>query len=130
MRKYKTVPEFLDDLEPPKRLQVEILRDVILNLGFELSESIKWNAPNYKYKEVDRISFNLMNKEGKVKVVIHMGATKKEDKKRPPVLKDDSGIINWNSDIRGTTSFDIDENIDNKREKFITILTHWLNIEV
>ena len=59
-----------------------------------------------------------------------MGATKKEDKKRPPVLKDDSGIINWNSDIRGTTSFDIDENIDNKREKFITILTHWLNIEV
>lgn len=114
MKKYITVLEFLNDLESPKRIQVEKLREMILNLGFELEESIKWNAPNYKYKDVDRITFNLMNKEGKIKLVIHMGASKKEDKKGTPVLKDDFGLISWNSDIRGTISFDGTKDIDNK----------------
>lgn len=130
MNKYKTILEFLDDQEPKKLDQIERLRAIILNLGFELEESIKWNAPNYRYKGIDRITFNLINKDGKVKIVIHTGTSKKEDKNASPVLKESSGIIVWNSNIRGTISFDALDDINNKEEQLKCILTKWLKLEL
>lgn len=130
MTKYKSITEFLNDLEPKKKAQVEELRTIILGLGLELEEDIKWNAPSYKYKGVDRITFNLMNKEGKVKLVIHMGASKKENKDAPPVLKNAPKFIVWNSDIRGTISFDGMDDINEKKNDLKSALIDWLKIEV
>lgn len=130
MKKYKDLEEFLNDLEPEKRTQVDELRSIILGLGMELEEKIKWNAPNYNYKGVDRITFNLMNKEGKVKIVIHMGTAKKEDKKGEPILKDVADYILWNSDIRGTITFDSVEDIKKKTKDLKTLFTKWLKLEV
>lgn len=47
MKQYKTVPEFLNDLDNDKRLQVEALRNLILEVEPQLEEHIKWNAPSY-----------------------------------------------------------------------------------
>ncbi len=104
MQKYKTVEEFLEDLSEDKRLQVDTLRDIILGTESQLEEHIKWNAPSYVLDGEDRITFNLMNKQGVVKLVFHMGATRKEDKKGAPIMQDDSGLIEWSSDIRGTVT--------------------------
>ncbi len=130
MKKYKDLTEFLNDLEPEKRTQVDELRSIILGLGLELQENIKWNAPNYNYKGVDRITFNLMNKEDKVKIVIHMGTAKKEDKKGEPILKGVADYISWNSDIRATITFDSVEDIKKKTKDLKTLLTKWLKLEV
>lgn len=64
MQKYKTIDEFLSDLDAAKRQQVDILRELILKAEPKLEEHIKWNAPSYVLDGEDRITFNLMNKQG------------------------------------------------------------------
>lgn len=50
MQKYKTVKEFLNDLDTDKRLQVNALRDVILKTEPTLVEHISiYLADNYEY---------------------------------------------------------------------------------
>ena len=128
MQKYKTVEEFLDDLSSGKRLQVDALRGLILGAEDKLEERIKWNAPSYALDGEDRITFNIMNKQGVVKLVFHMGATKKEDKKGSPILQDDSGLIEWNSDIRGTITFTTINDVDANVDALTQIIKDWLSI--
>lgn len=128
MQKYKTIEAFIDDLDEGKRVQVETLRGLILSVEPKLEEHIKWNAPSYTYKGEDRITFNLLNKEGTVNLVLHMGALRKEDKKAAPILSDTTGMIVWSSDIRGMIRFDSLEDIRSKSEQLRTIIQQWLAI--
>ena len=125
MNKFKTVDEFLNGLDEDRRSQVLKLREYILDVEPSLTEHIKWNAPSYVKEYEDRITFNTMNREGVVKLVFHMGATKKEDKNGQPVL-DDARLIEWVSDIRGYMTFTtLDEIIANKNEIKRTV-QEWL----
>lgn len=124
-----TVTEFLDDLDENRRIQVQQLRDIILKTHPGLAEHIKWNAPSYVLDGEDRITFNIQNKQQIVKLVLHMGATKVEDKKGEPVLKDDTGLVEWNSDIRGVVSFENSEAIDAQKEQVAKIISDWLAID-
>lgn len=130
MKKYKVVSEFLDDLDSKKRAQVDSLREIILNLGLEIEENIKWNAPNYHYKGVDRITFNLTNKEDKVKLIVHMGASKKENINGSPILEDKYGLVDWNSDIRGTITCYSLEDVNNKENYLRKFLRQWVKLMV
>ncbi len=125
MDKFKTVDEFLDELDQDRRLQVLKLREYILNAEPSLTENIKWNAPSYVKDNEDRITFNTMNKEQVVKLVFHMGATRKEDKNGQPVLKN-ADLIEWVSDIRGYMTFRSLEEITLKEEEIMRIIREWL----
>jgi len=128
MQKYKTIEEFLDDLSEDKRLQVDTLRDLILTTEPQLEEHIKWNAPSYILDGEDRITFNLMNKQEVVKLVLHMGATRQEDKSGTPIMQDESGLIEWSSDIRGVITFTSIEAITSNMTSLKKIITDWLSI--
>lgn len=128
MQKYKTVEEFLNELDDDKKLQVNTLRDLILNVEPKLEEHIKWNAPSYVLDGEDRITFNLMNKQEVVKLVFHMGATRKEDKKGTPVMQDESGLIEWSSDIRGMITFATLEDVNSNLTSLKKIVRNWLSI--
>jgi hypothetical protein len=128
MQKYKTLEECFADLDTDKRTQVDALRGIILNAEPKLEEHIKWNAPSYIWKGEDRITFNLMNKQGVVKLVLHMGATKKEDKKGVPVMQDSSGLIEWSSDIRGMLTFQSIQDINDQKDTITDIVKKWLAI--
>lgn len=128
MNTYKTVNEFLNDLDEGKKSQVLQLREYILAAQPTLIEHIKWNAPSYVYDEVDRITFNLLNKEGVVKLVFHMGALRKEDKNGSPVLQDKFAVIEWVSDIRGYITFKNLEDVLVKEEAVKQLTAEWLAI--
>ena len=128
MQKYKTVEEFLFSLEEDKRQQVDALRDLILKTEPNLEEHIKWNAPSYVLDDEDRITFNLMNNQQIVKLVFHIGATRKEDKKGAPVMRDASGLIEWSSDIRGMIAFAKTENITSNEATIKRIIKDWLSV--
>jgi hypothetical protein len=127
-QKLKTVSEFLQNLTPETREQVELLRKIILDSDITLSEGIKWSAPSYQKDEVDRITFNLMNKEGLVKVVLHMGALRKETKGAMPILDDPSNTVLWVSDIRGFITVTSTAEIIAKQDILKDIFTRWLHI--
>ena len=127
MEKFKTVDEFLNNLDSERKSQVEQLRQYILNEAPTLTEHIKSNAPSYVKDDEDRITFNTMNKENIVRLVFHMGATKKENKKGQPVLSD-VALVEWVSDIRGYMSFKtLNEIISNEAEIKRTI-REWLRL--
>lgn len=128
MKKYKTVDEFLNDLDDAKRSQVIKLRDYIKNTAPSLDEHIKWNAPSYALDGEDRITFNVANKQNLVKLVLHMGATRKEDKKAKPVLRDDSGLVEWVSDIRGYITFNDLQMVIDSEHDVKNLITKWLTI--
>lgn len=128
MIKHKTLEEFFADQPKDKLDQVNALRSVILNSEPALVEGIKWNAPNYTFNGEDRMTFSLFNKQNKVKLVIHMGSTRKENKSGKPVLVEDEGIVEWNSDIRGTISFDNMTDIKEKLPSLRKVLKRWLEI--
>jgi len=128
MQKYKTIEDFLNDLDSEKRALVDALRSLILETDTRLEEHIKWNVLSYVLGGEDRITFNLMNKQGVVKLVFHMGATRKEDKHGAPVLDDASGLIEWNSDIRGTVTFTSLDEVSAHLAMLKRIITDWLAI--
>lgn len=128
-KQYKTVDEFLSDLSDEKGSQVKELREIILSTAKELKEHIKWNCPSYTFENEDRITFNVVNKDDKVKLVLHMGAKRKENKGGKPVIEDRTGLILWNSDIRGMISFDSTEDILAKREQLTGIIQRWLKMK-
>jgi len=125
MEKYTTVDEFLGDLDVDRQSQVKELREYILGSEPLLTEHIKWNAPSYIKDGEDRITFNTMNKEQAVKLVFHMGATRKEDKKGEPILKN-TNMIEWVSDIRGYVTFKDLKGITSNEEEIKRIVRDWL----
>jgi hypothetical protein len=128
MQKYKTIDEFLSDLSTDKRQQVNALRELILETAPDLIEHIKWNAPSYVLDGEDRITFNLMNKQGVVKLIFHMGATRKENKKGSPIMQDDTGLIEWSSDIRGMVTLKSVEEVNSSLISLKKIIKDWLSI--
>ncbi|MFZ1483822.1 MAG: DUF1801 domain-containing protein [Candidatus Saccharimonadales bacterium] len=129
MNKYETVAEFLDELDENTLDQVNELRGIIFEAEPNLIENIKWNAPNYVHNGEDRITFNVMNKEGKVKLVLHMGATRKEDKNAPPELDDPENLGKSASNIRTVITFENLQDILAKEEGLKDILRRWLTIQ-
>jgi len=125
MDKYKTVDEFMNRLDNDRLLQVQKLRQYILDEAPFLTEHIKWNALSYANDSEDRITFNTMNKEKVVKLVFHMGATRKEDKKGKPILKN-AALIEWASDIRGYMTFNNLEEIMSNEDEIKRIVRGWL----
>lgn len=130
MKKYTFIDEYLADLDRDKRQQVDALREIILSTNPKLEEHIKWNAPSYVLDGEDRVTFNLMNKQGVVKLVLHMGATHKEDKKGVPIMQDTSGLIEWNSDIRGMITFNSINEITSNQTELKKLVKDWLSIPV
>jgi len=128
MNKYVTVDEFLADLSDDRRQQVEALRTIIKNVCPELTEHIKWNSPSYILNGEDRITFN-MHYPDQTMLLIHMGATRKETKKADPIMNDETGLIKWNSDIRGTLTFSSLDGIAGSQADITKILSAWLLIK-
>ncbi len=124
-----SVADLVSSLDDPTREQVQLLRDIIGSLGADLAEHIKWNAPSYVFDGEDRITMNLRNKQGLVKLVLHMGATRPENKKGAPVLLADEGIVEWASDIRGFVTFADLADIRAQEPAVRRVLAGWLAID-
>ena len=125
MDKYTTVDAFIDALDDARQHQVRTLRQYILDADPSLVEHIKWNAASYIKDDEDRITFNTVNKERVVKLVFHMGATRKEDKKGQPVLPD-AALIEWVSDIRGYMTFRNLDAVTSNEKEIKRIILEWL----
>ena len=98
---FRDVAAFLDALDPARREVVEALREIISDGRPELREHVKWNSPTYTAGDVDLLTINVQNRQHQVQLVLHRGASRPEDRSRPPLISDDEGLVRWLSDIRG-----------------------------
>jgi hypothetical protein len=127
--KQASVVDLISNLDEKTAEQVQLLRGIILSLGTPLTEHVKWNAPSYVLDGEDRITMNLRNKQGIVKLVLHMGVVRPEDKTGAPVLPHDGGIVDWASDIRGLIPFVDAADIREKEQVLRRVVTDWLALD-
>jgi hypothetical protein len=99
-----TVEAFLADLSHARKTEILRIRAAILESDLELTESIKWNAPNFIFNGEDRITFRLQPHD-RVDLILHRGAKKRSDVDTF-VFEDTSQLITWAAQDRGVISFD------------------------
>ena len=121
----KTHQEFMAKFNDERKELVEALLIAIAEECPTLTETIKWNAPTFCYNGKDRMTF-MLHKKDRVGLILHTGAKPKEDKKAPPLYADDTGLLEWNSNIRATISFFDLTDFVSKRDLFKKAVKRWI----
>lgn len=123
----KEVDAFLDQKKHPQRALVEALRQLIMSCDKSLVENVKWNAPNYVYNNIDRITLNLSGK-GMVRVILHCGAEKRRAP-ATPLIKETSGLLSWPSNDRAIAQFKSIDELTSNAVVFKKCIQLWLKAE-
>ncbi len=122
--KNQTVTEFIGTLEHPLKKEIEVLREIILSANNQLTENIKWNAPNFCFDGEDRITMRI-NPPTKLQLIFHRGA-KVQELPKTNLIEDNSGILQWKTTDRAVATFaNMDEIIINKKN-VIELVTKWI----
>jgi hypothetical protein len=121
----KTHQEFLTGFDDERNPLVEALLKAIQEACPALTETIKWNAPTFCHNGKDRVTL-MLHRRNKVSLVLHTGVKPKEDKKAPRLYTDDTGLLEWNSNIRATISFADLDDFKSKGEPFKKAVKRWV----
>ena len=73
----------------------------------------------------DRLTL-MLHKSDRVGLILHTGARPKEDKKAPPLYQDDTGLLEWNSNIRATITFLDLSDMMSKKSLFQQAVQRWI----
>lgn len=99
------VIEYMEKLEHPLKIEINLLRSIIKGANEKISERIKWAAPSYYYKK-DLVTFNHRSVK-KVHLVFHNEA----------IVKIDSALLEGDYKDRRMAYFkDIQDIESNKKE--------------
>lgn len=124
--KSSEVTEFLNQLNHPFRNEIEELRDYILESNKNLTENIKWNAPNYCLENEDRVTMRIHPITTKVQLVFHRGA-KKQEQPKDKLIENKSKMLVWKENDRAIITFKNSQEIENRKEQLQIIINEWIN---
>jgi len=118
------VTKFLDALAHPLRDEIEQLRKNILTSNTELSETIKWNGPNYLFEDNDRITMRI-HPPKQIQLVFHRGA-KAQEQPADRLITDTSGLLAWKTNDRAVATFKNKEDIILRKADLTRIINDWI----
>ncbi|MBK7245354.1 MAG: DUF1801 domain-containing protein [Saprospiraceae bacterium] len=124
--KYKSteVSTFLDELKHPFRIEIENLREFILNSDVRITENIKWNGPNYCINNEDRITMRVQPPK-QIQLIFHRGAKVQEIPKNR-IIEDDSGLLIWKTSDRAVATFRNAGEIEQGKVNLTDIVKKWI----
>ena len=125
-RSNKEVTGFLDELNHPFRKEIDVLRNSILSANKNLTENIKWNAPNYYFENEDRITMRIQPMTTKVQLIFHRGA-KKEELPKDKLIESKSKMLVWKENDRAIITFKNSQEIENGKAELEKIINEWIN---
>lgn len=120
------VTVFLDEQNHLFRKEIEQLRIIILGANAELTENIKWNAPNYSFQGEDRITMRIQPPK-QVQLIFHRGAKVKEQPKEK-LIKEDFIPLIWKENDRAIATFKSMQDIDNKKVGLQKMIVEWIAV--
>lgn len=120
------VTQFLAELEHPLKKEIEQLRKIILNANKELTENIKWNAPNFCLNEEDRITMRI-HPPKQIQLIFHRGA-KVQALPGKNLIPDDKRILTWKTTDRAVATFTSMTEIKSLTNDITEIVTKWLKV--
>ncbi len=120
------VTALLDNLNHPMHTQINELRTLILSSRSGITEGIKWNGPNYKVNESDRMTIKV-NPPKKVHLILHTGARSKTAfKDGMEHLYDD--LLTWKDEDRAVIEFTDAADFNQKKAFLPAIIAKWLEL--
>lgn len=120
------VTGFLDEQNHPFRKEIEELRDCILSSNKDLTENIKWNAPNYCFENEDRITMRIQPVTIQVQLVFHRGA-KKQEQPKDKLIANKSKMLVWKENDRAIITFKNRQAIESGKVELKNIINEWIN---
>lgn len=123
--KSSEVTEFLNELNHSFRKEIEELRDHILVSNKNLTENIKWNAPNYCFEDEDRITMRIQPMTTKVQLIFHRGA-KKQEQPKDRLIANKSKMLVWKENDRAIITFKNSKEIEKGKADLEEIINEWI----
>ena len=121
------VSGFLDELHHSFRQEIEQLRLCILSADNNLTETIKWNGPNYSFDNEDRITMRIQPPTTKqIQLIFHRGA-KKQEQPKTKLIDDKSKLLTWKENDRAIATFRSMSDIESNKPNLIEIVKKWIN---
>lgn len=119
------VSNFLDMLNHPLRSEIDNLRTIILQANGEVEENIKWNSPNYSYRNEDRITMRVQPPK-QIQLIFHRGA-KKLEQPSDKLIQDKSALLQWKENDRAVVTFKNASEIECASSDLTAIINKWIN---
>ncbi len=117
------VAAFLRDLDHPLKAEIAAVRDLILGLGPEIGEGIKWKSPTFRTTE-DFATVNLRSTDS-LQLILHLGA-----KVRPDLadfeIDDPAGLLKRLGRDRRMATLGTGATFEANREAFTAVLRQWI----
>lgn len=96
------VDAWLDSLSPEDRAGIDRLRAIVRAADPDLTETIKWNAPNFADGDQDRVTLGIERKGG-WRAVLHRGAASQDT--TGFTFDDPDKLAKWPARDRGVATF-------------------------
>jgi hypothetical protein len=118
------VDEFMSRLEHPLKEEIEVIRALILDAHSGITESIKWNAPSFYFRDYFA-TFHLRAKKG-VQIILHRGAKVKAGDPEEITIHDEAGLLTWLASDRCSIQFYNKKDVIDNRAAFQSIINQWI----
>lgn len=119
------VAAFIADLDHPMKAEIESVRALILGLGPEIGEGIKWKAPTFRTTD-DFATINLRS-TGSLQVILHLGAKVRPDLQKP-MIEDPEGLLKWLGKDRCMATLGAGDAFRANLPAFEAVLRQWIAV--
>ena len=119
------VDAWLDSLSPENRGGVDRLREIVRAAAPDLTESIKWNAPNFADGDQDRVTLGIERKGG-WRVVLHRGNAILDTSDF--AFDDPDGVARWPSPDRGVATFSTRAAVQATAAELERLVRRWVEV--
>ena len=123
MQKDAEVEKFLKEYEHPMQAEIQILRQIILDLSLNIREGVKWNSMSFQTSEW----FATFNKREttRIEFVLHLGAKVRAENIRE-VIPDPAGLLKWLAEDRALMVIRDAADLEVKRVAVTALMTEWI----
>jgi len=106
---------------------IEALRALLRKAEPLLEEHVKWNAPSYRHRGEDRITFQLRD-DDRVRLVFHCGSKPSDPRRKEPLVEDPKGLLEWAAPDRGIASFRSLAEVKQGFAALTALVRNWLSV--
>lgn len=118
------VTELVEKNNHPLIAEINELRTMILRAHPQLEENIKWNGPNYRIGDHDRITMRI-HPPKQIQLIFHRGA-KKLAQPADRLIEDPAGLLQWKENDRAIMTFKSMEAIRQAEPQIKSVVQAWI----
>lgn len=115
----QTVDAFLNALSHNRKDEILTLRKALITSADGITETVKWNAPNFCWKGKDRATMRL-HPDDRLEIILHCGAKKTEV--RDISLNDPAALVTWAAPDRGVIKISDRQILDQNLQKIVAVV--------